>query len=232
MISQTNKSNLVNNSFNNMKLTNCKIDYAAYTSNESIANTNITNLSISLGAAHSRSNIPLVDTTCRVDNLSVVSTKKNNTFMSKLSSYHVQNVYIKDCASLAENALSGQTSLKNLVLENANVPTRFCKECISLVNASGNLHTIGDYAFQGCKGLKTLRIGNTTEIGDYAFNNCSSMTTLSFPSTLTSIGKYAFAGCSQLVGDVDGKVNLSNVTSIGNNRAFAETAIKQVLFGP
>lgn len=215
-----------------MTITNCKIDYSKYDTNRPIANTNITNLSITLNTAQSGSYIPLVNNNCSVVNLSVFSSSDNGTFKSKLTNYDVQSVYMKNCRTLSNDALSSSTTLKTLKLENSNVPEHFCTNCKELNNVSGNLLTIGDYAFSNCINLSNLEIGNTTSIGDYAFNNCSALSTLSFPSTLTSIGKRAFNACSSLVGTgVDGRIDISNLSSIGNDRVFNGTAIKQVLFG-
>ena len=76
---------------------------------------------------------------------------------------------------------------------------------------------IGDYAFQRCEKLTSVKISNNvTSIGDYAFEGCSSINSLTIPNNVTSIGAYAFFQCSCLVSIIipDG------VTSIGHG-AFA-----------
>ena len=58
---------------------------------------------------------------------------------------------------------------------------------------------LGDYAFQGCSGLKSLTIpSSVTSIGYCAFSDCSGLTSLTIPSGVTSIGGGAFWGCSGL----------------------------------
>ena len=68
-------------------------------------------------------------------------------------------------------------------------------ETIKLYNVSH----IGDYAFYGCKNLKTLELGESLEsIGNVAFQNCNALTELIIPDKVTSIGNYAFNGCKSL----------------------------------
>ena len=77
--------------------------------------------------------------------------------------------------------------------------------------------SIGDYAFQRCEKLTSVKISNNvTSIGNYAFEGCSSINSLTIPNNVTSIGAYAFFQCSCLVSIIipDG------VTSIGHG-AFA-----------
>ena len=58
---------------------------------------------------------------------------------------------------------------------------------------------IGDFAFDGCSGLKSVTIGNSvTEIGDFAFFGCSGLTSVTIPNSVTSIGVNAFYNCSGL----------------------------------
>ncbi len=58
---------------------------------------------------------------------------------------------------------------------------------------------IGDYAFYGCVGIKTITIGSkVTDIGHYAFFGCSGITDIILSNTVTEIGMYAFDGCEVL----------------------------------
>ena len=72
--------------------------------------------------------------------------------------------------------------------------------------------SIGESAFQGCKGLTSVTIGNSvTSIGESAFRNCSGLTSIEIPNSVTSIGKSAFNNCYGLT-----SVTIPNsVTSIG-----------------
>ena len=77
--------------------------------------------------------------------------------------------------------------------------------------------SIGDYAFQRCEKLTSVKISNNvTSIGDYAFEGCSSINSLTIPNNVTSIGVLAFFQCSSLVSIIIP----DDVTSIGYG-AFA-----------
>ncbi len=59
--------------------------------------------------------------------------------------------------------------------------------------------SIGDWAFRGCSGLKSVTIPlGVTSIGDNAFSDCSGLTSVTIPSSVTSIGRGAFSGCRGL----------------------------------
>lgn len=59
------------------------------------------------------------------------------------------------------------------------------------------LRSIGDYAFQNCRFLKTVNLPELDSIGNYTFYDCTALESLRFPK-LESIGNYAFAGCVSL----------------------------------
>ena len=72
--------------------------------------------------------------------------------------------------------------------------------------------SIGDWAFSGCSGLKSITIPDSvTSIGEYAFSGCSGLKRVSIPDGITSIGRSAFSGCSGLTSVTIG----TGVTSIG-----------------
>ena len=75
-----------------------------------------------------------------------------------------------------------------------------------------NVTSIGEEAFDGCKGLTALTIPNSvTSIGRNAFTGCSGLTALTIPNSVTSIGNSAFVSCTGLT-----SVTIpSSVTSIG-----------------
>ena len=59
--------------------------------------------------------------------------------------------------------------------------------------------SIGDQAFEGCRGVTSVTIGNSvTSIGEYAFEGCSGLTSVTIGDSVTSIGNYAFNNCSGL----------------------------------
>ena len=58
---------------------------------------------------------------------------------------------------------------------------------------------LGDYAFEGCGGLTSLKIpSNVTSIGEGAFKKCSGLTSLTLESPIKSIEKSTFEGCTSL----------------------------------
>ena len=63
----------------------------------------------------------------------------------------------------------------------------------------GSVWSIGNSAFEGCRGLTELILPNSvTSIGDGAFADCSGLTELTLPNGVTSIEESAFQGCSGL----------------------------------
>ena len=73
---------------------------------------------------------------------------------------------------------------------------------------------LGDFAFYGCSGLKSLTLpSSVTSIGSYAFWRCSGLTSLTILSGVTEIGYRAFYGCSGLTS----LTIPSSVTSIGES---------------
>ena len=60
---------------------------------------------------------------------------------------------------------------------------------------------IGDFAFSGCSGVSSVRIGNgVANIGKFAFSGCTSLTDVTIPASVTSIDSSAFSDCNNLVG--------------------------------
>jgi len=98
--------------------------------------------------------------------------------------------------------------------------------CNAIINSSTNtivvgcsktifpesVTSIGDYAFGGCFGLKSLIIPESiTSIGEGAFCYCTGLTSISIPEGVTRIGGYAFSYCFNLESITIPK----SVTSIG-----------------
>ncbi len=82
-----------------------------------------------------------------------------------------------------------------------------------------NTHIIGDQAFYGCTGLKSITIPDSVErIGDSAFANCSGISFAVFPDSLAAIPYGLFSGCRSLK-----RFNIpASLESVGC-RAFEDT---------
>ena len=78
--------------------------------------------------------------------------------------------------------------------------------------------SIGDYAFDLCRGLTSVTIPNSvTSIGASAFGDCSGLTSVTIPDGVISIDSGTFYGCSGLTSITIG----NSVTSIGAS-AFSD----------
>ena len=85
--------------------------------------------------------------------------------------------------------------------------------------------SIGDNAFFGCKGLKSITIGNSViSIGVYAFSNCTGLTSITIPDSVTSIEDSAFEYCTALTSITIG----NSVTSIGGHAFSSCTGLTSI----
>ena len=77
--------------------------------------------------------------------------------------------------------------------------------------------SIGENAFQGCRGMTTISLPKgLTNIGFQAFNSCIGLTEINLPLGLTSIGSDAFSWCTGLT-----SINIpQGVTSIGGSAFY------------
>ena len=72
------------------------------------------------------------------------------------------------------------------------------------------LHVISDYAFSGCKSLKTVEISNSGKlryIENYAFKECTALESIELPYGLNFIGTEAFAGSGLKALDIPDSVS-------------------------
>ena len=61
------------------------------------------------------------------------------------------------------------------------------------------LQGFGEYAFNGCSGLTSIKIPNSvTSFGYGAFVDCKGLISIDIPNSVTNIGDYAFYGCTGL----------------------------------
>ena len=145
--------------------------------------------------------------------------------------------------------ISGNGAMENYSYS-SNVPWSEMKREITEIVVEEGVTSIGNFAFEGCSALASVKIPNgvtsiegdtfrgcdslksvtipdsVTSIGGDAFRHCSSLTSVTIPDSVTSIGSSAFEYCSSLT-----SVTIPDgVTSIGNSafdgcRALASVTI-------
>ena len=110
----------------------------------------------------------------------------------------------------------------NAIIETkSNTLIHGCKNTI----IPNSVTSIGDYAFENCRSLKTITIPNSvTSIGGRAFYYCYSLQSITIPNSVTSIGGAAFKGCDNLK-----TITIPNsVTSIGNSAFGGCSSLKTI----
>ena len=96
------------------------------------------------------------------------------------------------------------------------------------ITFSGNVTTIGDWAFAGCANLISPAWPSTmTSIGDGAFSGCSGLTSITIPNSVTEIGSHAFLSCK----DLTSVTNLSSTPQSIGSRTFSTYGTLHVLPG-
>ncbi|MBE5751831.1 MAG: leucine-rich repeat domain-containing protein, partial [Clostridiales bacterium] len=95
----------------------------------------------------------------------------------------------------------GYAAFYGCPIQSATIPAIACKSIKNsalqtVVITSGD--TIGDRAFQNCRGLTSVTISNSvTTIGNDAFSSCG-LISITLPDSVTMIGRCAFYGCDSL----------------------------------
>ena len=107
----------------------------------------------------------------------------------------------------------GCIGLKSIVVDNGNKHYDSRDNCNAIIETESNtlyygcqntiipngIKTIGEYAFRGITGLKSISIPNSVlSIGERAFVDCTSLKSVDIPNSVTTIGLYAFNNCSAL----------------------------------
>ena len=107
--------------------------------------------------------------------------------------------------------------------KNANAATVTIPATYKRNGVTYKVTAIADNAFNGCKKLKTIKIGkNCTSIGKNAFKGCVALKEITIPASVTKIGKSAFEKCKNLKKVTFLTTKLKS-KSVGNN-AFKGTA--------
>ncbi|MBR2647137.1 MAG: leucine-rich repeat domain-containing protein [Clostridia bacterium] len=100
-----------------------------------------------------------------------------------------------------------------------NYAFEYCRGLTS-VTIPNSVTSIGTGAFFDCSGLTSVVIPDSvTSIGDSAFYNCDSLTSVTIPDSVTSIGARVFENCSSIkdvyyTGDIASWCQISGLSSI------------------
>lgn len=126
-----------------------------------------------------------------------------------------------------EQGFLASTTAKKVVFGGTTVPKNILafSESLEEVVIENGVTSIGDWAFEGCNGLKNITIPKSvTNIGDRAFLGCVSLKSITIPNNVTSIGGYAFAACS----DLSSVMIPDSVTSIGDGVFYACSGLTSI----
>ncbi len=99
-----------------------------------------------------------------------------------------------------------------------------CKTLRSVDMSS--VEVIGKQAFYGCTYLKSIDISSATSIGVKAFANCGYLSKVTFGDDLKTVSAYAFYKCKSLT-DAD----LSSVKTVGSYAFYKCSALEEIDFG-
>lgn len=118
------------------------------------------------------------------------------------------------------NDVTKEMYAKPTYIGNITIPT-----IVAYGGNSYSVTSIGNNAFNGCSGLKSVTIPNSvTSIGNEAFNGCSGLTSMSVSDNVKSIGYGAFSNCSGLT-----FVTIPNsVMTIGESAFYGCSGLKIV----
>lgn len=108
-------------------------------------------------------------------------------------------VFNKDKTRLlfAAKAISGSYTVPDTVREIAD--SAF-SDCVNLTDViiPDTTTFMGEFAFFGCKGLKSIQLGGVLSIAKQAFQSCSALTEITLPDGLLNLRFHAFYYCSSL----------------------------------
>lgn len=137
---------------------------------------------------------------------------------SALASVHIPKTLTEcgmfpfnDCRDLVVTMESGIAKIPDSLFKHAG---------ISRIVIPNSVAEIGEGAFEGCTGLKTISLPDSLKtIGENAFEGAS-ITSVKIPNTVTAIASGAFANCTNL-----SSIKLPAIQPEMGERVFANTAI-------
>lgn len=108
-------------------------------------------------------------------------------------------VFNKDKTRLlfAPKAISGSYIVPETVKEIADSAFSDCLNLTDVVIPQATTH-MGQYAFFGCKGLKSVQLGGVLSIAKQAFHGCSALTEITLPDGLLNLRFLSFYYCTSL----------------------------------
>lgn len=119
----------------------------------------------------------------------------------------IYGLAFSSCAHLTSLVLGSSASSSSLT-KIYSYAFSLCTRLTGALQIPDKVTEIGDYAFERCAGLSSVKFGATafgvyhcslTKIGVHAFYGCSNLSgALQIPSQIKSIGDYAFYSCSKL----------------------------------
>ena len=182
---------------------------------------------------NSLSNVMIPDSVVRIGNAAFYNCSGLSSVTIGSGVTSIENYTFYGCSSLIDLTVSEQN--KNYSSEDSVL---FDKNKTKLVlypsGKKGNysipdsVTSIGDAAFEGCKGLSSVTIPNSvTSVGKTAFDGCSSLSSVTIPNSVTNIGERAFYGCSSL----SGVTIPDSVMRIGNSTFYGCSGLSSVTIG-
>lgn len=98
------------------------------------------------------------------------------------------------------NTSTGHLTIKGSGTMKRNTPWREdYSSAITSVSIGYGVENISDFAFYGCKNLKTVTIPSSVkELGEYAFQR-TAIESIVIPNSVTKIAQYCFSSCEELV---------------------------------
>lgn len=106
--------------------------------------------------------------------------------------------------SIGENAFTGCSSLKSVVIPNSvlNIKEWAFSECsrLSSVDLGENVVNIGGSCFEDCSSLSSISIPNSViSIGSGVFSKCTLLSSITIPNSVVNMEGGVFSGCSNLI---------------------------------